>query len=69
MDNTGLKPADVAVRWGVGYQTVLKLISAGKLRAINVSTGGQQVRWAVTREFLEEFEREYGNREVGAWRD
>jgi predicted site-specific integrase-resolvase len=43
-----LHPRQVAIAWGVNYETILRRIASGDIRAINVAPKGSPVkRWRI----------------------
>lgn len=59
-----LKIKQVAEILNLHYTKIYKLISSGDLKAINVGTGNERPTWRVTKESLDEFMRQRGNKEV-----
>jgi excisionase family DNA binding protein len=58
-----LTPSEVAARWGVDNDKVLRLIHSGQLKAINTAKNpGGRPRWRISPEWVELFERGRMNR-------
>jgi len=66
MDASAAQPVrltvrEVAVRLRRSCESILRLIAAGHLRAINTGLGAKKPRWIVDLADLEEFERRRAN--------
>ena len=54
---TGYRPPDLARRWRVSADKVLRFIATGELRAVNLSTHlSGRPRWWISAEAVSEFE-------------
>jgi len=63
---TTLRPSEVAKKWGCKVQTILKLIHAGELDALNVAIDLEGFpRWKVPVAAVEAFEKSRMNRTRG----
>jgi excisionase family DNA binding protein len=65
-----LKPKQVAEALGVTPASVLKLIAAGKLQAINVACGNGRATWRIDADEVNRFKRLGANvvpRKEGRW--
>lgn len=63
---TTLRPSEVAKKWGCKVQTVLKLIHAGELDALNVAIDLEGFpRWKIPLTAVEKFEADRMNRTRG----
>ena len=62
---TALRPSEIAKRWGVKHLTVLKLIHANELPAINIAVDPNRApRWRVPQCEVLRFEQKRLNRRV-----
>lgn len=60
---TMITPPELALRWGVDADKVLKLIHSGQLRAVNLAANPKgRPRWRISMDEVERFEERRANK-------